>query len=71
MLGKLSSPIPSSELGVRLKYVQSPQEIAGCVELDPVDKLSEHFSAPPPKHLHIIVQLPPPREYSRHLFITY
>ncbi|KAF8662782.1 hypothetical protein AX14_007009 [Amanita brunnescens Koide BX004] len=64
---KLSSPIPSSELGVRLKYVQSPQEIAGCVELDPVDKLSEHFSAPPPKHLHIIVQLPPPpfRKHSR------
>ncbi|KAF8228979.1 hypothetical protein L208DRAFT_1402812, partial [Tricholoma matsutake] len=44
----------------KLQRNQSPQEIAGCVELDPLDELSEHFSSPPRKHLHIVVQLPPP-----------
>ncbi|KAF8234124.1 hypothetical protein L208DRAFT_1394614, partial [Tricholoma matsutake] len=57
---KLFPPIHSSELGVKLRHAQSPQEIAGCVELDPLDELSEHFSSPPRKHVHIIVQLPPP-----------
>ncbi|KAF8228040.1 hypothetical protein L208DRAFT_1293576, partial [Tricholoma matsutake] len=57
---KLSLPIHSSELDVKLGHAQSPQEIAGCVILDPFDELSEHFSSPPSEHVHIVVQLPPP-----------
>ena len=54
---------------MKLGHVQSPQEIAGGVELDPFDELSEYFSSPPSKHVHIIVQLPPLREYFRHPFM--
>jgi hypothetical protein len=68
-IGKLSPPIHSSELDVKLRDAQSPQDIPGCAQLDPLDVLSKHFSSPPCEHVHIIVQLPPPREYSRHLFI--
>jgi hypothetical protein len=44
------------------------EEILGCTPLDPMDPLSEHFSSPPHKHLHIVVQLHD-GEYPRHLFI--
>jgi hypothetical protein len=54
---------------VKLGHVQNPEEIAGCVKLAPDDDLSQCFSSPPRKHIHIIVHLPPNREYSRHLFI--
>ncbi|KAF8229904.1 hypothetical protein L208DRAFT_1401294, partial [Tricholoma matsutake] len=57
---KLSPPIHSSELGVKLRHAQSPQDITGCVELDPLHDLSRHFSSPPREHVHIVVQLPPP-----------
>jgi hypothetical protein len=56
---------------MKVKLNQSPQEIPGCVELDSGDQLSEHFSSIPRKHVHVVVELPPPpsREYSRYLFI--
>ena len=57
--GELSPPILSSELGVKLRHAQRPQDIAGCIELEPCDDLSEHFSSPPRKHVHIVVQIPP------------
>ena len=50
---------------MKLRDAQSPQRIQGCVKLDPFDELSEHFSLAPPKHLHILVETPPTREYSR------
>ncbi|KAM6503857.1 hypothetical protein JOM56_000800 [Amanita muscaria] len=55
---KLSPPIPSPELGVRLGHVQSPKEITGSIKLDPCYQLSEYFSSPPPKHIHIVVLIP-------------
>lgn len=70
MLRKLSSPIPSAEIDAKLGHVQSPGEISGCFKLDSLDEISEHFSSPPRKHLHIIVELPPTREYHRHLSIS-
>jgi len=57
---KLPPPIHSSELGVKLRHAQSPQDIAGCVILGPCRALSKHFSSPPLEHVHIVVQLPPP-----------
>jgi hypothetical protein len=45
------------------------EEILGCIELDPLDELSEHFSSPPRKHLHIVVQLSHDGEYPRYLFM--
>jgi len=57
MFEKLSTPILSSELSVKLGHVRNPEEIAGSVHLDPVDELSEHFSSPAHKHIHIVVQL--------------
>lgn len=56
--GKLSPPILVAEISTKLKDVQSPQQIPGCVKLDGVDELSEHFSSAPRKHLHIIVEAP-------------
>jgi hypothetical protein len=56
---------------MKLGQVQRPQEIAGCVELNLFDELSEHFSSPPRKHLHIVVQLPPAGEYPHHLFMFF
>ena len=38
--------------------------------LDPLDSLLEHFSSPPSKHLHIIVELPPAGEYPRHPYVA-
>ena len=70
MLQKLSPPIPSGEIGAKLGNVQSPKEILGCIELDAFDKIVELFESPPPKHLHIVVQVPPPREYLRRLYIV-
>ncbi|KAF8347795.1 hypothetical protein F5887DRAFT_1072145 [Amanita rubescens] len=58
-LWKLSSPIPFAEIGTKLRHIQSPQGILGCVELDAVDELSEHFYSASCKHLHIIVDVPP------------
>ncbi len=54
---------------MRLRDVQSPQQIPNCDELSIGDKLSEHFPSAPPKHLHIIVEAPPIRKYSRDLLI--
>jgi len=55
---------------MKIEHAQSPEEITGCVKLDsPLDKLREHFSSPPLKHLHIVVQLPPMREYACHSFM--
>jgi len=55
---KLSSPIPSVEINMKLGNVQTTEEISGCIELDdPLDALWEHFSSPPRKHLHIVVEL--------------
>ncbi|KAF8622420.1 hypothetical protein AX15_007032, partial [Amanita polypyramis BW_CC] len=58
-LWKLSPPIPSAEIVMKLEHVQSPQGIPGCVKLGGADELSEHFSSAPRKHLHIIVEAPP------------
>jgi len=69
MFEKLSPPILSSELNVKLGHVRNPEEIAGSVHLDPVDKLSDYFLSPPDKHIHIVVQLPDSCEYSRGLSI--
>ncbi|KAF8351954.1 hypothetical protein F5887DRAFT_861470, partial [Amanita rubescens] len=60
---KLSPPIPSAEIGMKLRDVQSPQRVPSCDKLNVFDELSEHFSSPPPppppgKHLHIIVEAP-------------
>ena len=38
------------------RRLESPKEIPGCIELDPLDELSEYFSSAPPKRLHIIVE---------------
>ena len=53
---------------MKVKLDQSPQEIPGCVKLDSGDELSEHFSLVPRKHVHIVVEVPPPpsREYLRY-----
>jgi hypothetical protein len=64
MFRKPSSPIHSSELNVKLQHAQSPQKIIGCVKLDPLNDLSEHFSSPPHRHVHIVVQLLPTHELS-------
>ncbi|KAF8817182.1 hypothetical protein BYT27DRAFT_7075454, partial [Phlegmacium glaucopus] len=64
-LWKLSTPIPSTEIGTKLRDAQSPQQIQGCVKLDPIDKLSAHFSPDPRNHLHILVEAPPTRKCSR------
>ena len=45
------------------------EEILGCIRLDPVDALSEYFSSPSRKHLHIVVQLSHDGEYPRYLFM--
>ncbi|KAF8622421.1 hypothetical protein AX15_007032, partial [Amanita polypyramis BW_CC] len=66
-LWKLSPPIPSAEIVMKLEHVQSPQGIPGCVKLGGADELSEHFSSAPRKHLHIIVEAPPTCNYSRDL----
>ncbi|KAM6503837.1 hypothetical protein JOM56_000780 [Amanita muscaria] len=64
---KLSPAIPSPELGVRLGHVQSPKEITGSIKLDPCYELSEYFSSPLPRHIHIVVQIPfiPSRKHPR------
>ncbi|KAF8337705.1 hypothetical protein F5887DRAFT_1078160 [Amanita rubescens] len=64
-LWKLSPPISSADIDTKFKDVQSPQWIPGCVKLKAMDKLSEHFSSAPRKHLHIIVEVPPTRKYSQ------
>ena len=69
IFGKLSPPIPSAEIDTKLRDVQSPQQIPGCVKLNAIDELLEHFSSVPRKHLHIIVEAPPTRKYSRDLFM--
>jgi hypothetical protein len=54
---------------MKLGNVQTMEEISGCIELeDPLDELWEHFSSPPRKHLHIVVQLSHDGEYPCHLF---
>jgi len=58
-LWKLSTPIAASELDAKLGHVRSPEEIAGCIKLAPWVELSEYFSSPPRKHVHVVVQLPP------------
>lgn len=55
---KLSPAIPSTEVDVKLGHVQSPEGITGAIKLHPFDELSQHFSLPLPKHLHIVVKLP-------------
>jgi len=57
ILWKLSPPIPSDKIDEKLGHVRSPQEILGCIKLDPLGRLLEHFTSPPSKHLHIIVEL--------------
>lgn len=44
-------------------------QIRGLVKLNSVDQLSDHFSLPTCRHLHMVVQLPPMCEYSRHPFM--
>ena len=66
---KLSPPIPSAEIDAKLRDVQSPQQIPGCVKLKAMDELSEHFSSAHRHHLRIIVEAPPTRKYFRDLFI--
>ncbi|KAM6490570.1 hypothetical protein JOM56_013913 [Amanita muscaria] len=61
-LWKLSPPIPSAEIDTKLRDVQSPQQIPGCVKLNAIDELLEHFSSVRRKHLHIIVEAPPTLE---------
>ncbi|KIL58347.1 hypothetical protein M378DRAFT_319083 [Amanita muscaria Koide BX008] len=68
-LWKLSPPIPSGEINTKLRDVQSPQQIPGCVKLNAIDELLEHFSSVHRKHLHIIVEAPPTCKYSRDLFM--
>ena len=43
--------------------------ILGSISLGPFDALSEYFSLPPHKHLHIVVQLSDDGEYPRYLFV--
>ena len=50
--------MPTTQLDAVLGRIRSPEEIEGCVKLDTLDELSEHFSSLPRKHLHVIVQLP-------------
>ncbi|KIL62257.1 hypothetical protein M378DRAFT_108566, partial [Amanita muscaria Koide BX008] len=59
-LWKLSQPIPSTEIRMKVKFDQSPKEIPGSVKLDSGDALSEHFSLVLPKHVHIVVEVPSP-----------
>jgi len=55
---------------MKIEHADSPGKIAGCVKLDSFfDELSEHFSLPPRKHVHIVVHVPPMCEYSRHPFM--
>ena len=63
---KLFPSIPSAEIDTKLRDIQSPQRIPGCVtvKLNPTDDVLEHFSSAPRKHLHIIVEAPPTRVYS-------
>lgn len=68
--GKLNPPIPAAQCAERLEHVQSPQEIPGSVELNPLDVLSEHFDSPLPKHLHLVVQIPPAGKFARHLSVA-
>jgi len=63
------SPIPSAEINVKLGNVQTMEEIPGCIELDHFDELWVHFSSPPHKHLHVIMQIPDDGEYPYHLFM--
>lgn len=68
---KLSSPIPFAEIGTKLgdDQLESPEGISGSVELNAIDELSKHFSQALPRHLHIIVEVPPTRcKYSRFLY---
>ncbi|KAM6499475.1 hypothetical protein JOM56_004983 [Amanita muscaria] len=67
-LWKLSPPIPSAEIDTKLRDVQRPQQIPGCVKLNAIDELLEHFSSVHRKHLHIIVEAQPTRKYSRDVF---
>ena len=56
---KLSQPIPSAEIRMKVKLDQSPQEIPGCVKLESGDELSEHFSSVPRKHVLSLWKLCP------------
>jgi hypothetical protein len=43
----------------------------GCIMSDPFDELRQHFSSPPRRHLHIVVQLSHDGEYPRYLFMFF
>lgn len=66
MFRKLSPPIPSAEIDTKLRHVKSPEDIPACVILDPFYEISKLFELPPPQHVHIVVVVPPTREYPRH-----
>ena len=70
MFRKLSPPIPSAKIDAKLGHVKCPGEISGCVELDAFKEISQVFESPPPKHLHIVLRVPPTREYPRRLYIA-
>jgi hypothetical protein len=55
---------------MKIEHADSPDKITGCVQLGSIcDELMEHFSSLPPKHVHIVVHVPPMCEYSRHPFM--
>jgi hypothetical protein len=56
IIWKLSSPIPSAEVDLKLGNIQTMEEL-GYIMSDPFDELCQHFSSPPRRHLHIVVQL--------------
>ena len=55
---------------MKIEHADGPDKITGCVKLPSFyDELTEHFSSPPRKHVHIVVHVPPMCEYSRHPFM--
>jgi hypothetical protein len=55
---------------MKIEHADSPDKITSCVQLGSIcDELMEHFSSPPPKHVHIVVHVPPMCEHSRHPFM--
>ena len=43
MFGKLHALIPSTAIYTKLRHVQSPEEIPGCIKLDAFDKISNQL----------------------------
>ena len=64
-------PVASAAFDAKLGIVLTPTEIAGCVKLSPLDDFWDHFSLPPRKRLHVIVQLPPPQREESSISLSF